>query len=134
MKLTRILSAGVFGLALAISGNSAALAEADGNALVHSRELGGQVFMMNEVHMSLYFFANDELNVSNCYGDCAVNWPPVILDANAELGENYSLIERTDGTMQAAYKGKPLYLFVGDSNIGDINGDGVKGIWSLAKP
>ncbi len=120
--------------ALLGAGAGVALAEADGNSLVHSREFGGQVYMMNETHMSLYFFDKDEPNVSNCYDQCAVNWPPLILDADAELGENYSLIKRRDGTMQAAYKGQPLYLFAGDKEIGDINGDGVKGIWRLAKP
>ncbi|VAW21204.1 hypothetical protein MNBD_ALPHA11-597, partial [hydrothermal vent metagenome] len=54
--------------------------------------------------------------------------------ASVELGENYSLIERTDGSMQAAFKGQPLYLFIGDKNIGDINGDGKNGVWRLAKP
>ena len=28
----------------------------------------------------------------------AAGWPPALLDTNAELGENYTLIERTDGT------------------------------------
>jgi len=134
MKFTKILTTSVFGLALAISGNSAVQAMENGNDLVHSRELGGQVFMMNEQHMSLYFFDKDEQNISNCYDECAVNWPPALLDAGAELGENYTLFERTDGTMQIAFKGQPLYRFVGDANIGDINGDGVKGVWRLAKP
>lgn len=115
-------------------GAGAALAASHGNNLVHSREFRGQVYMMNQTHFSLYYFDNDTAGVSNCYGECAVNWPPVLLDANADLGENYSLIERSDGTMQAAFKGQPLYLFKGDKNVGDTNGDGVGGVWRLAKP
>jgi len=115
-------------------GSSGAFAAAHGNDLVHSRELGGQVFMMNEVHMSLYTFDNDAPGVSNCYGECAVNWPPALLDAGAKLGENYALITRTDATMQIAYKGKPLYLFKGDRKIGDTKGDGVGGVWRLSRP
>ncbi|HGG05709.1 MAG TPA: hypothetical protein ENK28_09650 [Aliiroseovarius sp.] len=33
-----------------------------------------------------------------------------------------------------AYRGQPLYLYAGDSKPGDINGDGVAGVWHLAKP
>ena len=110
------------------------LASSHGNDLVHSRKFNGQVYMMNQVHMSLYTYDKDGEGVSNCYGDCAQNWPPAALPAGSKLGENYSLIERGDGTMQIAYKGHPLYLFAGDKNIGDTNGDGVGGVWKLSKP
>ncbi len=113
---------------------SAVLADEHGNALVHSREFRGQVYMMNQTHFSLYFYANDAANTSNCYGDCAVNWPPALLDFGAQLGENYSLFEREDGNMQIAFKGRPLYRFAGDQNVGDITGDGIGGVWELARP
>ena len=123
------------GAAVALTlGIGPALASSHGNALVHSREFRGQVYMMNQQHMSLYFYANDAPGASNCYDTCAANWPPVLLNANAALGENYSLIGRTDGTMQAAFKGRPLYRFVGDKKVGDINGNGVGGVWVLARP
>ena len=125
---------GALAIGIGVFSNSVALAEADGNALVHSRDFRGQVYMMNENHMSLYFYDRDEMGISNCYGECAINWPPLILDKGVELGENYSLIERKDGTMQVAFKGQPLYLFAGDSAVGDINGDGKNGVWRLAKP
>ena len=72
--------------------------------------------------------------VSNCIGNCAATWPPVLLNADVKLGENYSLIARADGTMQAAFKGRPLYRYAGDANVGDINGDGIGGVWELARP
>lgn len=113
---------------------SAVLADAHGNDLVHSREFNGQVYMMNETHFSLYFYANDTENVSNCSGGCAASWPPALLDMGSQLGENYSLFARDDGKMQIAFKGRPLYRFGGDANVGDINGDGVGGVWKLARP
>ncbi len=133
MQLNKITLAGVI-FAGAVLSSGVAMASSNGNDLVHSRALGGQVFMMNEQHMSLYFFDKDEANVSNCYDECAINWPPALLDADAELGENYTLFERNDGAMQIAFKGQPLYRFIGDANIGDINGDGKNGVWRLAKP
>ncbi len=133
MQLNKTTLAGVI-FAGAVLSSGVAMASSNGNDLVHSRALGGQVFMMNEQHMSLYFFDKDEANVSNCYDECAINWPPSLLDADAELGENYTLFERNDGAMQIAFKGQPLYRFIGDANIGDINGDGKNGVWRLAKP
>ena len=124
--------------ALALSGlwlfPSAVSADAHGNALVHSREFNGQVYMMNATHYSLYFYAKDGQNVSNCYGECAASWPPALLDAGAQLGENYALFARNDGKMQIAFKGRPLYRFGGDANVGDINGDGLGDVWELARP
>ena len=108
------------------------LASSHGNDLVHTREFQGVVYTMSQTHMALYTFDGDADGISNCYGDCAANWPPAILDAGSKLGENYTLIPRTDGTMQIAFRGKPLYLFGGDSKIGDISGDGVGGVWHLS--
>jgi predicted lipoprotein with Yx(FWY)xxD motif len=28
----------------------------------------------------------------------------------------------------------PLYYYSGDKNIGEINGDGIEGVWHLVKP
>ena len=47
---------------------------------------------------------------------------------------NLSVIERPDGTYQLAYNGKPLYLWARDTKPGDVNGDGVGGVWTVAKP
>lgn len=113
---------------------TAGQAEQHGNDLVHARKLNGSVFMMNQAHMSLYTFAGDAAGLSNCYDSCAETWPPALLPAGSELGENYSLIARADGSMQIAYKDRPLYLFSGDKSIGDTNGDGVGDVWLLSKP
>jgi len=115
-------------------GAGAAFADSHGNEFVHSRTSGGQVFMMYYNHMSLYTYENDSPARSNCYGECAEAWPPALLDAGVVLGENYSLISRVDGTMQAAFKGQPLYLSVLDKKIGETNGDGVGEVWYLARP
>lgn len=43
-------------------------------------------------------------------------------------------ITRDDGAKQWAYKGKPLYLWTKDTKPGDKTGDGVNGVWKIAKP
>lgn len=123
----------IFGLGSAIIADIAR-ADSHGNEYVHSRAFKGQIYVMYQDHMSLYTFDNDAVGQSNCYDECAKNWPPAVLDAGTELGENYSLIQRTDGTMQAAFRGLPLYLYSKDRKPGDIKGDGVGGVWRLARP
>jgi len=111
-----------------------AMADSHGNDFVHSRTNNGQYYVMYQTHMSLYTFKNDTAGVSTCYDTCAQNWPPAVFPASTPMGENYSLIQRSDGSLQAAYKGQPLYLSNLDKKIGDTNGDGVGNVWVLARP
>lgn len=90
--------------------------------------------------MTLYIFKNDSANTSVCEGDCATNWPPLVVAADrtpsAEDGVTGKLttFARADGSMQVAYDGKPLYYFAGDQAAGDTNGQGVKDVWFIAQP
>ena len=83
--------------------------------------------------MTLYIFDKDGEGESACYDTCAQNWPPLPASA-AEAGGDYSVVERKDGTQQLAYKGRPLYLWVKDASPGDTSGDGVNGVWHVARP
>lgn len=116
----------------AFAGNAAA--DSHGNAYVHSREFRGVVYLMYQDHMSLYTTDSDENGVSSCYDACAEKWMPALLEAGTVLGESYTLVERKDGTMQAAFRGQPLYLSSEDWNVGDMNGDGIDDVWHLARP
>lgn len=83
---------------------------------------------------TLYVFANDAVNTSNCEGNCAANWPPLYADPGATDGGPFNVITRSDGTSQWALRGSPLYFFSGDAAPGDTNGDGLGGVWSAARP
>nr|WP_141685358.1 fasciclin domain-containing protein [Pseudoalteromonas luteoviolacea] len=80
---------------------------------------------------TLYVFDNDlTFSQSQCNDACATSWPPVI--ATAEQISNIpglSLISRQDGSMQAAYLGRPLYMFSGDTEAGQNTGNGVNNLW-----
>jgi len=84
--------------------------------------------------MTLYTFKNDKKGVSNCYDACAQNWPPLFADEGDTADGAYSIVERKDGSKQWAKDGMPLYFWVKDMKKGDITGDGVKGVWDLARP
>lgn len=88
--------------------------------------------------MAVYTFANDADGVSNCAGQCATNWPPYIVPNASVLDRTQSGVDgtvgsitRADGGIQVTYNGKPLYFYKGDTKDGDINGQGVGGVWYL---
>ena len=84
--------------------------------------------------MTLYLFTNDDRNVSNCSGGCAVAWPPVLSDgttiAAGSVNESrLGTIQRQDGGSQVTYNGKPLYRYSNDEKPGDANGQDLGGVW-----
>lgn len=90
--------------------------------------------------MTLYVFDQDVAGSgkSTCNGPCAANWPPLIASDFAQDSDagnsDYTLVTRDDGKKQWALKGKPLYYWIKDQKPGDKTGDGVKGVWHVAKP
>jgi predicted lipoprotein with Yx(FWY)xxD motif len=89
--------------------------------------------------MSLYVFDPDGPNESTCADGCAEVWPPLVLEegdpvAPPELAGVLSTFTRADGRRQVAYDERPLYLYIGDQQPGDVRGDGIDGIWHLARP
>lgn len=83
--------------------------------------------------MTLYTFDNDADGVSSCYDTCAVKWPPLMAAAGASTEGKYTQVTRKDGSRQWAYNGQPLYLWQNDKKPGDATGDGVGGVWHVAK-
>jgi len=85
--------------------------------------------------MTLYTFDKDAGGKSACNGPCAGNWPPLMASASDKTEGSYTIIKRDDGSMQWAYKGKPLYTWKNDKKAGDITGDGfLNGAWRIAQP
>ncbi|HHS89665.1 MAG TPA: hypothetical protein ENJ26_04775 [Rhodobacteraceae bacterium] len=131
MTIFKPLATGVAAFALTAG---IALGAAHGGKPVVTGKLGDQIYLMDANMMTLYTFDKDGKGVSNCYDQCAANWPPLVVDANMDLPKGFSLITRKDGSLQIAYKGKPLYLWVNDTRPGEMTGDGVKGVWHVARP
>lgn len=90
--------------------------------------------LAGEKGMTLYTFKNDKSGTSNCYDKCATNWPPLMAASDAKAEGAYSLVTRKDGQKQWAKDGMPLYYWVKDTKEGDTTGDGVNGVWDVAKP
>jgi predicted lipoprotein with Yx(FWY)xxD motif len=90
---------------------------------------------------TVYWFAIDTPQKSNCNGTCASFWPP--LPASAKLTNMSSLpgtfgkITRADGSKQLTYMGHPLYTFKQDTAPGQDKGNGQNlsgGVWWAMTP
>jgi predicted lipoprotein with Yx(FWY)xxD motif len=86
--------------------------------------------------MTLYVFAKDSKNKSTCTGQCATYWPAAMVPAGAKAPGKMTGMMGTIGEMmlkgggaQLTYDGAPLYTFANDKKAGDVNGEGVGGIW-----
>ena len=90
--------------------------------------------LTNSAGMTLYTFDKDSAGKSACNGGCAASWPPLMATATDKASGDYTIVTRDDGAKQWAYKGKPLYLWVKDTKPGEKSGDGVGGVWKIAKP
>ena len=96
-------------------------------------------FLVDDKGMSLYLFTKDTPNTTNCYDQCATNWPPLLTTGTPVAGEGIDATKlgttpRTDGTMQVTYNGWPLYYYIKDTKAGDTTGQDVGDVWFLITP
>jgi len=87
-------------------------------AVLEAPALPGQVLVNAEGH-TLYTGPLD------CSGVCVETWVPVVAPAIAATAGDFTAVKRKDGMRQWAYKGAPLYSYVGDLDDGDLHGRGV---------
>jgi predicted lipoprotein with Yx(FWY)xxD motif len=89
----------------------------------------------------LYAFTKDPQGRSTCSGPCAAAWPPFIVRRSPRAGTGIKgsmigVVKRSDGRLQAAYAGKPLYYYIGDRKPGQILCQNVTefgGIWRVIR-
>ena len=87
-----------------------------GMAIQEVRTAPGQV-LTTESGRALYAFAGnaDDATITK-------DWSPVVAPQIALPVGAFTIVSRKDGSQQWAYKGKPLFTFKGDREIGDSNG------------
>ncbi len=79
--------------------------------------------------------------MSNCTGGCLALWPPFYAQsivAPSDLSpDNFTSFTRSDGAMQTAYNGMPLYTYIGDTKPGETVGQALfqfNGTWYVVPP
>ena len=92
--------------------------------------------------MTLYTFAHETATFA-CEDGCAENWPPLLIAfepvAPAGLPGQLGVVQRRPGEhrgarLQVSYQGQPLYYWSRDQRPGDAFGEGIGGIWRVARP
>lgn len=90
---------------------------------------------------ALYLFDKEAGSESECYGECAEAWPPVLTSGDPRAGsgaeaELLGTTERDGGELQVTYAGHPLYYYVDDSpgTILCHNVDEFGGLWLVVQP
>jgi len=91
--------------------------------------------LVDQEGRSLYIFTNDEQGTSNCTDECLQNWPPLLTEGRAITSPGLipglvGSLERDEGT-QVTYFGMPLYYYVGDTEPGMAEGQGLGEAWYL---
>lgn len=135
----RTLSVLLLTLALLLAVTALALAQGGPTVQVAEHPTYGKI-LVDANGMTLYIFTKDEPGVSNCYDQCAQNWPPLTVaegetpTAGPGVTGTLGVIKRNDGTYQVTYNDMPLYRFFKDTQPGDANGQGVKGVWFVVHP
>jgi predicted lipoprotein with Yx(FWY)xxD motif len=114
-----------------VAGSATALAQ---NAPAKIADTSKGKALVDGAGMTLYTFDRDTAGTSKCDGVCSNNWPPLKAPADAKASGDWTIVTRSDGGKQWAYKGKPLYSFYKDGNPGDADGDGVNHVWHIATP
>jgi predicted lipoprotein with Yx(FWY)xxD motif len=119
-RLLARLRAGVAGasiaaisvVALAVLGASVAAAGGPATTALGALKtvrIGAVTVLADANGRTLYWFAPDTAARSACYRSCAAYWPPVKGPATPGVAGTLSVLTRSDGSVQAAYDGHPLY-------------------------
>ena len=101
---------------------------------IKTTETSAGTVLTDGAGLSLYVFDKDTAAVSNCNGDCAAKWPPLKANSSARPQGEFGVVVRADGDRQWTFRGQPLYTWIKDTKPGEVTGDGVKGVWHLARP
>ncbi|QJY44618.1 hypothetical protein [Pseudonocardia broussonetiae] len=91
---------------------------------------------------TLYRFDDDTAQppASNCAGDCATTWPPVLAEPGTPLTVDgidqaaIGTITRADGGVQLTIGGWPVYRYAADSAPGATDGNGKGEKWFAVTP
>lgn len=88
---------------------------------------------------TLYRFTKDRPGAIACTGECLKAWPPLLAPrGSAPKGgpgvTGLAVVQRAGIGRQVTYHGEPLYYFSGDAAPGQVNGQGLGGVWFVVHP
>lgn len=87
--------------------------------------------LVNHKSFSVYTWDGDQPGKSNCTGNCLTQWAPVIAPETAKPQGEWTVIERSPGIRQWAFRGKPLYTYILDPRTRSVIGSDVPGFHNV---
>ncbi|GGM69069.1 hypothetical protein GCM10011609_00890 [Lentzea pudingi] len=97
-------------------------------------------FVIDAEGLPMYRYDKDvpKPSKSNCEGECAKAWKPVLADktpmATGVDPISMGVLTRPDGTKQLTIQGWPQYTFAEDKVAGDMKGQAKGGVWWVTAP
>lgn len=89
---------------------------------------------------TLYFLGKDiaKSNSTACMGACLTQWrvfdmPTPIVGENLAAADFGRFLRPDTNSYQTTWRGRPLYLYVGDTAPGMTAGEGTAGVWFVAR-
>ena len=123
----------------ATTATTSSSAASEGALAVADSDLGEIV--VDAEGRTVYVFDRDTAGsgTSTCADACLATWPAVTVEGEDTpqvegVTGDVGTIDRDDGTRQVTLGGLPLYTYAGDSDAGDVTGQGVQGIWWVVSP
>ena len=82
--------------------------------------------------LTLYRLPTDTSTTTACTGSCAQIWPPLLTTSGTPasppgVSGRFATLTRPDAGVQVTFDGMPLYTYVGDTQPGQANGQGIDG-------
>ncbi len=122
------------------AGQAEGAASANGTTVKVAGSDFGQI-LFDGSDQAIYLFDKEKSAQSECYGECAAAWPPVLTDGAPQAGAGakagkLGTTKRDDGTTQVTYNGHPLYYYVDDPK-GEVlchDVDEFGGLWLVVDP
>lgn len=114
--------------------------EPTGSVALTTAESDLGTIVVDGAGMTVYMFDSDTQGAATsvCTGQCLANWPPATTEATEPELEGVTgavgTIDTPDGAKQLTLDGWPLYHFSGDQGPGDVNGQGLNGVWWVLSP
>jgi predicted lipoprotein with Yx(FWY)xxD motif len=116
--------------ALAVAPHTKVVAKEGENATL------GKMVLTTNKGRTLYSLSAEKKGRFICTGGCLASWKPLVVAKGVKPKGPVKLgtVMRPDGRRQVTFKGLPLYSFMGDTQKGEANGEGIKdiGTWHAA--
>jgi predicted lipoprotein with Yx(FWY)xxD motif len=130
----------MFGLTGTASGQPQEEAVNAGTTVQILLDQNGKSYLAGPDGMTLYTLSKDEQGTSNCVRGCIENWPPLTTERQTVepaglTGSLGTFIRKPpDNRTQVTYENLPLYYWSRDQVPGDMTGEGIGDIWTVARP